>query len=122
MEVRFESKGDFDAVRKWLDDVSNRAPAMALTQIAGEGERNLSSNTPRDTGETASGWVATISHNEIAWSNGAHSDENINLAVAIDKGYGTGTGGYVPARPYIKRSMESVWKHAGDTIVKELIK
>lgn len=124
MRITFESKGDFNKTRAWLSKVVNHAPVDTLRQIAREGEQTLSANTPRDTGETASGWMSEItskgSNSEIAWMNKAHPEARVNIAKIIDQGHGTGTGGYVPPRPYIQRSMESVWKTASDRLAKEL--
>lgn len=122
----FESRGNFDNMSKWLDKVSNANANAALGQIALEGGRSLASATPKATGETASGWKAEVTAkgdiSEVAWTNGAHSESTANVAVIIDQGHGTGTGGYVPPRPYIKGAMDSVWKTAGDKIAKELVK
>jgi len=126
MNIRFESKGNFEKVTAWLEKASRVDASNALKAIAIEGERALAANTPKDTGETASGWTSEITGRgataEIVWKNRAHPELNVNLAKLIDQGHGTGTGGYVPPRPFIKRSMDKVWKNAGDTIVKELNK
>lgn len=126
MEVLFDSKGDFNNIQQWLDNVARRSPNEALNQIAIEGERSLEANTPKDTGVTAGGWQAKITTDgkgsEIAWSNKAHPEASVNIAVIIDQGHGTGTGGYVPPRPYIKKAMDSVFAHAGTKIEQELIK
>lgn len=126
MNISFESKGDFDQLSKWLDEVSKATPKNSLKEIAVAGGKSLAANTPRDTGMTASGWEAVVTTkgltSEIAWNNVAHPGESVNIARIIDQGHGTGTGGYVPPRPYIKKAMDSVWKDAGDKIAKELIK
>jgi len=124
MNVTFETKGDFDELTKWLDSVSKSNPTVALNQIAREGVRSLEANTPRDTGETAKSWTYDIESkngvHEIAWKNTAHSNSQVSVAKLIDQGHGTKNGGYVPPRPYISKSMESVFKEAGNTIAKEL--
>lgn len=126
MEIRFQSKGDFNQITKWLDDVAQRNPSATLNKIASQGVKSLASNTPKDTGKTASGWSSEVTTkgatSEVAWKNTAHPETSVNIATIIDQGHGTGTGGYVAPRPYIKQAMESVWKTAGDDIVKELIK
>lgn len=126
MKIMFETKGDFNQLNKWLKKVSTSTPDAALRDIAGEGTRSLAANTPRDTGATAAGWKADVKKarggSEIAWSNSAHPGTSINIATAIDQGHGTGTGGYVPPNPYIKKSMDKVFSTAGDKIAKELIK
>lgn len=126
MKVSFETKGDSKALEQWLKNVSSATPSASLNSIARQGEQSLAANTPKDTGVTASGWKAKVTSkgttSEIAWTNTAHSGESVNIAVIIDQGHGTGTGGYVPPKPYIKKSMNSVWSTAGDKIAKELIK
>ena len=125
MKVTFESKGDFNNVLKWLNNSSNRNPSMVANQIAREGERNLSAHTPRGTGETAAGWKAIITQKgsmfEIGWINTARPGLGVNLAKLIELGHGTGTGGYVPPKPYIKNAMSSVWGDM-DRLLKELVK
>lgn len=125
MKISFESKGGFDNALSWLRNVANRNPSMVLDKIASEGERSLASNTPKETGETAAGWTSKVTTNgnvsEIAWMNNAHPEAEVNIAKLIDLGHGTGTGGYVPPKPYIKKSMEPVWKDV-DSKIKELIK
>jgi hypothetical protein len=125
MKISFESKGDFDVVRSWLKRVTENKPTTALNQIAREGERSLANNTPRDTGETASGWVSEVTTKgnttEIVWKNNAHPESSVNVAKLIETGHGTRTGGYVAPKPYIKRAMEPVWGNT-DNAVKELIK
>lgn len=126
MKLVIESKGDFKKVNAWLSGVLNRSPVPELRQIASEGERKLASNTPKDTGETASGWVSQITtyrnNNVIEWMNVAHPEMLVNIARIIDLGHGTGTGGYVPPRPYIHKSMSSVWNNSGDKLSKELFR
>lgn len=126
MEVRFDSKGDFNEIQRWLDKVSKHSPDAALTKIAIEGKQSLAAGTPKDTGETAAGWEAKITvkpgESEIAWINTAHPETSVNVAVIIEQGHGTGTGGFVPAKPYIEKSMDKVFATAGDKIGEELIK
>ena len=126
MKISFESKGDFNVTRDWLKRVTNRNPSMVLNQIASEGVRNLSNNTPKDTGETAAGWESDVKTNgdttEISWKNTAHPESKVNVAKLIEVGHGTGTGGYVPPRPYIKDAMKPIWEEVDKKVVKELIK
>lgn len=126
MRIGFSTKGDFDAITKWLKEVPETLP-KGLDRIAEKGVTNLKNNTPKDTGATANGWQAEVikgnndKHN-IVWTNTAHPQESANIALLIELGHGTGTGGYVQPKPYIKAAMEDVWKTAGDDIAKELIK
>jgi hypothetical protein len=126
MKISFEIKEEFDDVLSWLKRVSSSNPTNALNQIASEGTRSLASHTPRETGETASGWNAKVTTKgnitEIDWANNAHPESEVNVAKLIELGHGTRTGGYVPPRPYIKQAMEPIFNKVGDKVVKELIK
>lgn len=124
MKVSFHTKGGFDNVLKWFDKASNIKPSM-VGNIASQGVARLSSNTPKDTGETALSWVYDVTANkntlEIAWKNIAHPESQANVATLIELGHGTRNGGYVQPRPYIKQSMEPVWRKL-DNDVKGLMK
>ena len=126
MRIRIQSRGSFNNSKAWLSDVINRTDSSFLRTVASDGEKSLSNNTPRDTGETASGWTSDIETtrrgNRITWYNVAHPHTSVNIAKIIELGHGTGTGGYVPPNPYIKKSMDSVWDRASSLIEKELLK
>lgn len=126
MKVSFESKGDFDNLSKWLDSIQKNNPKTALSRIGEKGIKQLADNTPRDTGETANGWTTRVTTknnvSEIAWINTSHPNLSVNLAKLLDQGYTNGTGGFIAPRPYIIKSMDSVWDEAGDIIFKELVK
>lgn len=125
MNISFESKGDFSNMERWLDSVVKTDMQSPLNQLASQGTKSLAAHTPMETGETASGWQADVIKrgevSEIVWTNTAHPEAKVNVAKIIDIGHGTGTGGYVPPRPYIKKAMKPVWSKV-DAIVRELIK
>lgn len=124
MKVKFRSTGGFNNALKWFKEASN-VKSSDLKKIADYGTTCLSDGTPEDTGETSSGWEYDITKNrnssEIAWRNTAHPESEVNVAKLIELGHGTKTGGYVAPKPYIRQSMEPVWKKA-DTIMKEMMK
>lgn len=126
MKISYSSKGNFDKATDWLENVSAKDTTSILKAIASEGTKSLRDGTPKVTGETASGWVDNIVMSgdsaEIIWTNVAHPGLSVNLAKLIDLGHGTGTGGYVPPNPYIKRSMKPVWDTIDQKILKELTK
>lgn len=125
MNVSFESKGDFKNILSWLSKASRGPTPSEVEYIGREGVRALANNTPRSTGETASGWEYEIYNRrqgsyEISWKNTAHPEAEVNVAKLIELGHGTGTGGYVPPQPYIKKSMSPVWKSSSDRLTKEM--
>lgn len=124
MKVIFSSKNDFERTRSWLSNVINKSPAPILRKIAVDGERKLAENTPKDTGETASGWRSELNigrdSSVISWYNVAHPHTRNSVALMIELGHGTRTGGYVPPRPYIRQSMDNVYKKIDAKMEREM--
>lgn len=76
------------------------------------GVNALSSATPVDTGETAHSWGYQVSNEKgrysISWFN-THKVGGVNIAVIIQYGHGTGTGGYVEGRDYINPAIQPLF-------------
>jgi hypothetical protein len=126
MKFSFESKGGFNKASKWLDDISNTNTRKLVDKVSKEGTNSLSINTPRSTGETAASWKEKVTVTddtiEVAWINEAHPESDVSVAKLIETGHGTRTGGYVPAKPYIKDAMKPVWSKLDKEVRKELRK
>ena len=125
MELKITSIGDFNTTTKWLTGlVNNRTPA-SLNRLGAMGVRALASATPKDTGETAAGWnfevVGTGRGWDLLFYNSAHPETRVPVALLIQYGHGTRTGGYVPPIDYINPAMSSIMKTAGDMIAKEVL-
>lgn len=125
MKITFESKGEFENVNAWLKKAMSNNVDGELRRLADEGTKSLASRTPMNTGATASGWYSKVTIRngvtEISWMNDAHPQESVNIAKLIELGHGTGTGGYVPPRPYIKGAMNPIWAQT-EQIIKGMIK
>ena len=119
--ITFESKGDFKRTEKFLDKMKSGEIYRQIDKFARDGDDALSSATPRDSGETANLWRHTVIKSRsgvtITWFNGNVVD-GVPIAVILQYGHGTGTGGYVqgvdyinPAiKPIFDRIAENVWK------------
>lgn len=125
MGITFESRGEFENINAWLKKAMSNNVDGELNRMADSGTRSLAARTPMVTGATAAGWRSKITRKgdvtEIAWMNDAHPEESVNIAKLIELGHGTGTGGYVPPRPYIKNAMSPIWAQT-DQIVRGMIK
>jgi hypothetical protein len=82
----------------------------------------LSNATPVRTGLTADSWYFTLharrgSYYSIRWHN-SHVEDGVPIAVILQYGHGTGTGGYVQGRDYIMPAIRPVF----DKIVEEAMK
>lgn len=126
MRVTIDTVGDFEKTLDWLNRVKYRTdPTGVLRDIGEKGVQSLSEWTPKgQTGETSAGWRYEVSVDpkgaEVVFKNIAHPEAYVNVAKIIEFGHATGTGGYVPPRPYIRQAMEDVFKSGVDLITKEM--
>lgn len=72
----------------------------------------LSAATPVDSGETARSWtyqiVRSSGYFSIRWLNTNRSN-GVPIAILLQYGHGTGTGGYVQGRDYINPAMKPIF-------------
>ncbi len=81
------------------------------------GVRALAAATPVDSGATAAAWSYEIVNKggqiDIYWTN-SHQNNGEIIAVLLQFGHGTRTGGYVPARDYINPSLRPIFDQIAD--------
>ena len=102
--ISFRQKGDFSKLNKYFEKLRETAKIGVLDKYGRAGVAALASATPTETGLTASSW-----YYEIKRQNGSVSIEfknsNVNkgvpIAIILQYGHGTGTGGWVEGRDYI---------------------
>ncbi|MET0786516.1 MAG: HK97 gp10 family phage protein [Paenisporosarcina sp.] len=113
------STGDFNKTLKFLETMKSGDIFDGLEAYGRQGVDALSSATPIDTGETAHSWVYEVIRGRgkysIIWSN-TNREGGVNIAVIIQYGHGTGTGGYVEGRDYINPAIRPVF----DRIVEDI--
>jgi hypothetical protein len=94
-----------------------------LKKYGDDGVRSLQEYTPRDTGETASSWRYTITEDgdsvTLSFINDAQND-GIPIAILIQYGHGTGTGGYVQPNDFINPAMQPIFQKIADDAWKEV--
>lgn len=126
MEIGVQTSGGFDNIVAWLKNVSNSEPRTALNSIGREGVSRLQSATPRRSGATAAGWNYKVNKTssgwDVIWFNNAHPETSANVALLLQLGHGTGTGGYVPGQDYINPALRPIFTSATDKLMREMIK
>ena len=94
-----------------------------LKRYGEQGVMSLKQSTPKDSGETASLWRYEIieegSNITLAFINDAQND-GIPIAVLIQYGHGTGTGGYVQPNDYINPAMQPIFDRIAKDAWKEI--
>lgn len=121
--VSFRQKGDFAKTTKFLETRQERLKLKDLERFGREGVAALSSATPVDSGSTANSWYYEINrtrtHVTISFHN-SNVVNNVPIAIIIQYGHGTGTGGYVRGRDYINPAIQPIFdamaKYAGEEV------
>lgn len=110
------------SLKKILEIIKNKS---IYTKYAEEGVKALENATPKDTGLTAASWYYKIEDTKggvtISWLN-SNINKNVQIAIIIQFGHGTGTGGYVRGVDYINPAMEKVFKEMANQLWEEVSK
>ena len=121
--VHFRYKGDLRKTTQFLNKLKRRSYLGSLDRYGAEGVRALASATPTDSGETASAWGYEIVQNKesaaIYWTN-SHINNGVNIAVILQYGHGTGTGGYVEGVDYINPAIRPIFDQIAESAWKEV--
>ena len=123
--ISFKQKGDFSKLTGFLERIKESVKIGDLDKFGRAGVEALSSATPVNTGKTANSWyyeienkngVATISFNNSNIQNG------VPIAIILQYGHGTGTGGWVEGRDYINPAIQPIFDKIADDAWKEVTK
>ena len=102
--ITFRQKGDFSKLTRYLERVKEVIRRGDLDKYGRAGVAALASATPIDTGLTASSWYYKIEHSNgsavISFHN-SNIQNGVPIAIILQYGHGTGTGGWVEGRDYI---------------------
>jgi hypothetical protein len=111
--IGLKSVGDYSQTTAWLESLLQGGDLSAdLDKYGQMGVDALVEATPKRTGTTAAAWGYRVINNEtIEWYN-TNINDGEEIAVLIQYGHGTGTGGYVAAIDYINPALEPVIQDA----------
>lgn len=119
MGIEVDSIGEFKDTQKWLKEMSNKSYIKQLDQYGRRGVDSLSAATPSDTGTTAASWSYDIQETSsgvtINWYN-SNINDGVNIAIIIQYGHGTGTGGYVQGRDYINPALQPLFDQMSEAV------
>ena len=121
--ITFKQKGDFRKLNSFLERCLNVAKLGELDKYGRKGVEVLRDNTPIDTGIAANSWRYEIERTSdgvcISWCND-DIEGGYNVAILIEYGHGTGTGGYVVGRHFISPAIQPIFDELADAAWKEL--
>lgn len=123
--VRFRQKGDFSKLSRFLERAKEAVKLGDLDKYGREGVKALRSATPMDSGLTAESWYYKINRREgsvsISFHNSNHN-KGVLIAIILQYGHGTGTGGWVEGQDYINPSIKPIFNKIAEDAWKEVTK
>lgn len=121
--ITFKHHGDFSKATRYLSKLQKAIKLGILDKYGARGVSALSSATPVDTGQTAGSWSYKVSRSgsgaTIAFYN-SHENKGVNIAIILQYGHGTGTGGWVQGRDYINPAIQPVFDEIVEAVWKEV--
>lgn len=122
--IKLSSKGNFDNTFRFLKKMQSFKVAHILQKYGAMGVEALAAATPTDTGRTASCWgFEVVTQGEdatIYWTN-TNQNKGVYIAVILQFGHGTGTGGYVQGRDYINPAIRPVFDKIAEEAWMEVV-
>lgn len=122
--VTFVQKGNFLKTQRFLRKSFGLNYQSVLEKYARQGVQALSEATPIDTGKTAASWDYEIIQDgsaiRVIWKNYNVQGDNVNIALILQLGHGTGTGGYVRGIDYINPALKPIFEEMADAAWKEV--
>ena len=123
--ISFRQKGDFKKLSRYLERIKESVNLGVLDKYGREGVAALASATPQDTGLTANSWAYTIERQNgsvsIVFKN-TNINKGVPIAIILQYGHGTGTGGWVQGRDYINPAIQPIFDRLAEDAWKEVTK
>lgn len=123
--ISFRQKGDFSNLTRFLEKAKEGVKAGDLDRFGKEGVAALASATPVESGLTANSWEYKIEHTKGSATISFHNtniQNGVPIAIILQYGHGTGTGGWVQGRDYINPAIQPVFDRIAENAWKEVTK
>lgn len=119
--ISFSVSGSTKRTEAFLKSMSKGRLFDSLDAAARDGVSALIAGTPVDSGLAADSWDYEIerssSETTIKWTNN-DVENGFPVAIMLQYGHGTGTGGYVQGRDYINPAMKPVFDRIANQVWK----
>lgn len=121
--ISFKQKGDFSKLDRYFERLKETAKIGVLDKYGRQGVAALSSATPVESGLASQSWYYKIERNKnsarIIFLN-SDIENGFPVAIMLQYGYGTGTGGWVEGRDYINPAIQPIFDKIANAAWKEV--
>lgn len=122
--ITFEQHGDFKKLTRFLERAKERIGLGMLDKYGRRGVDALAAATPIDTGKTALSWYYEIQNEDgvaiLRFCNSNIADGWCPIAIILQYGHATGTGGWVEGRDYINPAIQPLFDELAKKAWKEV--
>jgi hypothetical protein len=121
--ISFRQRGDFSKLSRYLERAKNAVKFGDLDKYGRAGVAALASATPVDSGETANSWYYEIVRTKDSVTIEFHNSNiqnGVQIAVILQYGHGTGTGGWVQGRDYINPAIQPIFDNIANDAWREV--
>ncbi len=119
--ISVHSTGSFKNTLSFLKKMSRLDILGIMDSCGQEGVNALSRATPIDSGLAAQSWGFEVFSSggfyRITWTN-SDNEDGFPVAIMLQYGYGTGTGGYVHGQDYINPAVRPVFDKIANQVWK----
>lgn len=123
--ISIRMRGDFSKTEKFFNRLRRGTPEELLHKYGQRGVAALMTATPVDTGLTASSWyydiVRTSNGLRLEFKNSNIQNEYAVIAILLQYGHATGTGGWVEGRDYINPALQPLFDELAKDAWEEVI-
>lgn len=123
--ITFRQQGDFSKLTRYLERVKNVVHMGDLDEYGRRGVAALASATPVESGETANAWRYEIERSKGSVKIVFYNDNiqnGVPIAIILQYGHGTGTGGWVQGRDYINSTIQPIFDQIAKDAWREVTK
>ncbi len=121
--ITFTQKGDFSKLDSCFNRIKRFFKSSDLDKYGEQGVQALSSATPYDTGNTAGSWYYKINRDagslSLEFCN-SNVNKGVPIAIILQYGHGTGTGGWIEGRDYINPTIQPIFDEILNNMWKEV--
>lgn len=115
------TSGSFAKTEAFLHAMQRMDIMHILERYGHQGVSALSAATPMDSGQAAASWGFVVERKgsiySITWTN-SDIENGFPVAIMLQYGYGTGTGGFVQGRDYINPAIRPIFDEIADAVWK----
>lgn len=121
--VVIKSKTNFKKTTIWLNKLLKAFNKGIFAKYGEAGVKALSEATPVDTGKTAASWgynLKTAPGSVTIEYTNSNVNKGVPIALVLQYGHGTGTGGYVQGVDYINPAIRPIFKQMASDLGREV--